>query len=195
MNATAMQFSEQKYVVLPCVLEAPRVQSMYRHTLHLLRACKWTRDRLVPTAPSLYAEPLTEKLLLDLLPRIEEFAGLLLHPTYSYLRVYSRGDILKRHLDRPACEVSVTLNLGCEADAPWPLWLEVPAGVRSVPLEPGSALLYRGTECPHWREPFSGELAAQAMLHYVDKNGPHAEWKYDKRESLGIINISALNMP
>jgi hypothetical protein len=23
-------------------------------------------------------------------------------------------------------------------------------------------------------------------LHYVDQNGPHAEWKYDKRESLGL---------
>jgi PKHD-type hydroxylase len=39
----------------------------------------------------------------------------------------------------------------------------------------------------HWREPyFEGKWQAQVFLHYVDQNGPHAEWKYDKRESLGV---------
>jgi hypothetical protein len=187
MNANAKQFSRDKYVVLPALLEPSRLGSLHDHTMHLLRACKWGDDTQVPDAPSLYAEPLMERLLLDLLPRIERATGLSLFPTYSYLRVYPPGSILPRHLDRPACEVSVSLNLGYEAQSPWPLCLESPSGTHCVPLEPGSALLYRGTECPHWRESFAGKYHAQAMLHYVDQDGPHASWKFDKRVSLGLV--------
>jgi PKHD-type hydroxylase len=47
--------------------------------------------------------------------------------------------------------------------------------------------MYRGMDKWHWREPyFEGKWQAQVFLHYVDQNGPHAEWKYDKRESLGL---------
>jgi hypothetical protein len=37
-------------------------------------------------------------------------------PTYSYARIYANGDELKKHRDRPACEVSVTLHLGSVMD-------------------------------------------------------------------------------
>jgi hypothetical protein len=38
----------------------------------------------------------------------------------------------------------------------------------------------------HWREKYTeGQWQAQVFLHYVDADGPHADQKYDKRESLG----------
>ena len=151
MSATALQFSQRKYVLLPALLQQHHVASLYAYTLLLLRAFKWTGDHQLPNSPALYADPRMEELLLDLLPRIEYASGLRLYPTYSYLRVYKRGDALAMHRDRPACEVSVTMNLGYKADAPWPLWIEGPVGVTSVEIEPGSALLYRGADCPHWR--------------------------------------------
>lgn len=58
-------------------------------------------------------------------------------------------------------------------------------GAFPVAMKPGDAAVYRGIECPHWREPFQGELAAQVFLHYVEQNGRYAEWKFDKRRSLG----------
>jgi hypothetical protein len=57
-------------------------------------------------------------------------------------------------------------------------------GARSFNLETGDALLYRGIDLPHWREPFQGIQAVQVFLFWVDQNGPHAEWKYDKRPRL-----------
>ena len=33
-------------------------------------------------------------------------------PTYSYARVYKKGDILKDTKIGPSCEISTTLNLG-----------------------------------------------------------------------------------
>jgi hypothetical protein len=51
----------------------------------------------------------------------------------------------------------------------------------------GDAVMYRGCDIYHWREAYKeGKWQAQVFLHYVDQNGPHAEWKYDKRESLGL---------
>jgi hypothetical protein len=48
-------------------------------------------------------------------------------------------------------------------------------------------VLYRGIDCPHRRGAFDGESAAQLFLHYVDRNGPHAEWKFDKRAGLATF--------
>jgi hypothetical protein len=58
--------------------------------------------------------------------------------------------------------------------------------IEEVKMEVGDAVLYRGCEKYHWRDEFKGKWQAQVFLHYVDQNGPHADWKYDKRESLGI---------
>jgi hypothetical protein len=128
-----------------------------------------------------------DALLLRLLPEVEATSGLLLFPTYSYVRVYKTGDVLKRHIDRPSCEVSVSLCIGYDATEPWPLWISGPQGVRSIALRSGEALLYRGIDCPHWRDEFRGKRLVQVFLHYVDKHGPNAEWKFDKRNSLSNV--------
>ena len=49
--------------------------------------------------------------LLELLrPHVEKAAGTKLIPTYTYARVYTKGNILPRHKDRKSCEISSTLN-------------------------------------------------------------------------------------
>jgi len=179
-------FSQQRYALLRSLLKPPEAGQLYMHALDLMNRGEMRSDTQVPNTPALYAEPRMESLLLTLLPQIEEASALSLYPTYSYMRVYKRGDVLVRHRDRPACEISVSLNLGCEADTPWPLWIEGPAGVSAVHLEPGDAVLYRGTECFHWRDVFAGEHAVQCFLHYVDQNGVNAEWKFDKRRGLRL---------
>lgn len=66
----------------------------------------------------------------------------------------------------------------------WPIWIAGPKGTASVSLNPGDGLIYRGCDCYHWREPFAGVHQAQVFLHYVDRNGPQPEWKYDRRPRL-----------
>ena len=61
-----------------------------------------------------------ETLLMKVLPKMKE-TGLQLYHTYSYARAYKKGDILKRHKDRPSCEISTTINLG---GAPWPIFID-----------------------------------------------------------------------
>jgi hypothetical protein len=59
-----------------------------------------------------YGDPAFDGLLEYLRPRVQDQCGLRLLPTYSYFRMYKHGDVLRRHRDRPACEISVTLNIG-----------------------------------------------------------------------------------
>ena len=52
--------------------------------------------------------------------------GLKLNPTYSYARIYKKGDVLHRHKDRFSCEISTTMNLGGDE---WPIYIEAKKNV------------------------------------------------------------------
>jgi len=160
----------------------------------------WT-DKQVPNTFSIYADPVMETLLMKVLPKMQQETGLELIPTYSYARLYKKGDILKRHKDRPSCEISTTLNLG---GYPWPIFIDgtgadtvidedkslikpnAPEGTK-VLLEVGDMLVYSGCELEHWREPLEGNVCGQVFLHYNHVDGPFAEKnRFDKRPMLGI---------
>jgi hypothetical protein len=181
-------FARDKYVVLRDLVSGPARAFLYQYAVKAARDGRLAKgDSLVPKAPCRGADPFMEWLLGRLCPRIEVESGMRLFPTYSYFRVYGDGDELQRHQDRPSCEISLTLSLGYKAAEAWPIWAEVNGIARSVALEPGEAMLYRGIELPHWRDKFTGDHAAQVFLHYVDQNGPYKEWKFDKRPRLDTM--------
>ena len=184
-SAAAETFRRQGYAALPRLIE-PALAGYFCSYVHTKFASLLlsSDDRQVPNTPGGYGDPAFDGLLEYLRPRIEESAGLALFPTYSYFRLYKRGDVLKRHRDRPACEISVTLNFGQTPDEPWPIYVEHDAGRYQAQLSPGDALIYRGCDCYHWREPYHGSRLAQGFLHYVDRDGPHADLKFDRRKSL-----------
>jgi len=185
MMDTAEIFERDRYVLLPSLLQQPWLTKLYNYASKVaeLLAIMRPGDEQVPGTPCSYGDFMMDGLLVDLLPEIERASGLALFPTYSYFRVYKHGDTLAKHTDRPSCEISVTLCLGFEAEKSWPIWIESPRGESSLSLEPGDGLIYRGTECPHWRTIFEGARQAQVFLHYVDQSGPYAEWKFDRRVS------------
>ena len=146
------------------------------------------KDQQVTGVYAEYSDMVMETLLVKVLPILEKETDLKLMPTYSYMRVYEKGSILKKHKDRYSCEVSMTMNLGGD---PWPIYLE-PSGETDkegvkIDLEPGDALIYRGCEVEHWREAFEGENCGQVFLHYNDASGENAEEnRYDTRPFLGL---------
>ena len=158
-------------------------------------------DPQVPGAYSKYADWVMETLLMYMIPIMKAKTGLELIPTYSYTRIYEKGDKLKRHKDRPSCEVSTTLYLGGD---PWPIFIDptgtdnvideekeihkpgAPQGVR-VDLKIGDMLIYAGCDLEHWREPFQGKVCSQVFLHYNHANGPFAKTNLlDGRPLLGV---------
>jgi hypothetical protein len=184
-SAEADAFARRGYVELPRLLEPPLTDFFYSyvHTRFASRLLS-IRDRQVPNTPSGYGDPAFDGLLEYLRPKIEDRSGLRLLPTYSYFRLYKRGDELKRHRDRPACEIRVTLNIGQTRPEAWPIFVERDAGPYRALLSAGDALLYRGVDCLHWREPYRGRQMVQVFLHYVDGDGPDADRKFDGRETL-----------
>jgi hypothetical protein len=174
-------FDLNRYVVLRSVLPRDLTASLYGHVRERAAAGTLsTTDSQVPNTPSAYRDPVMEKVLIDLRPTLEQATGLALFPTYSYYRLYKRGDVLERHRDRYACEISLSVNLGQQPEESWPLWIAGPHGTTGAELAPGDAVLYRGIECEHWREAFAGEHMAQVFFHYVDQAGPYQEWKFDE---------------
>ena len=156
-------------------------------------------DEQVPNTYSHYADTAMETLLLAVQPKMEKLTGLKLNPTYSYARIYKRGDVLNRHKDRFSCEISTTMNLGGD---PWPIYIEANKNVGTpdkgfpaqtnnkgskVILKPGDMLVYKGMMLEHWREVFLGEDCAQVFLHYNDVNSKDADKNiYDGRPHLGL---------
>tara|TARA_R100001163_G_scaffold51097_1_gene38501 strand:- start:58 stop:693 length:636 start_codon:yes stop_codon:yes gene_type:complete len=145
-------------------------------------------DKQVPNTYSHYGDIVMETLLQRVQPVMEKNTSLKLLPTYSYARIYKKGDILARHKDRFSCEISTTLNLGGD---PWPIYLDPTgktgqAGVK-VELDPGDMLIYSGCDLEHWREEFTGKDCAQVFLHYNKKGSKTAkENENDTRPFLGL---------
>jgi hypothetical protein len=91
-------------------------------------------------------------------------------PTYAYTRIYRHGEVLNRHRDRPACEISITLNL--KKDNEWPIWFQKPNGEEiSLELNQGDAVMYLGEISDHWRNAYQGQEYVQLFLHYVRAEG------------------------
>lgn len=184
MSNLADEFSRRKYAVYRSCVQDPQLSLLYRYACRRAKLGTMKLDDTSPGALSAPGDVFMDGLLVDLLPTAELVSGLRLFPTFSYFRVYHRGDILERHTDRPSCEIGLTLCLGYRAEKPWPIMIECVDGIASVELAPGDAVLYRGIECAHWRDSLDGDRVAQVILNYVDQNGPYAEWKYDKRPAL-----------
>ena len=127
------------------------------------------KDSQVPNTPAFHDDLAMKNLMCYLCPHIEKYTGEKLIAAYSYLRVYKKGDELKRHIDRNLCEFSVSLTLRRDhKDDIWPIYLESDK-IYKISLEAGDGLIYKGIESPHWRGKFEGERLAQVFLHYISQ--------------------------
>ena len=105
--------------------------------------------------------------------KLEEVIGRKLYNTYYYDRYYFFGQELTKHIDRDACEISVSIHINTNFPTDlkdWPIKIKTPdtytnkeknaivsvGEEHSVILNPGDALLYKGCERPHWRDAMSG---------------------------------------
>tara|TARA_R100000655_G_scaffold33444_1_gene65796 strand:- start:5511 stop:6182 length:672 start_codon:yes stop_codon:yes gene_type:complete len=160
-------------------------------------------DPQVPNSYAHYADIVMETLLIDMQKKMQEETNLNLVPTYSYARIYYKGNALARHKDRPSCEISTTMNLGGDM---WPIYVD-PTGEDNVTyvtksntevkkqahpgikvdLNPGDMLIYKGYDLEHWRETFDGDVCTQVFLHYNDTDSNWSEKnQFDGREFIGL---------
>jgi hypothetical protein len=117
--------------------------------------------------------------------KLEKELGRKLYNTYYYDRFYFPGQALTRHADRDACEISVTVHISSNLKTPWPIWIKTPDTYadkkktlitqrgenRSVILNAGDGMVYKGCERPHWREPMPTEHTRTWYGKRVEKEG------------------------
>lgn len=128
-------------------------------------------------SPAWYSDPLMTSFLGTKLTKVESESNLKLFETYAYWRYYVFGATLKKHSDRPACEISVTACIKKYDN--WPIIIEG----TSFELEEGDAVLYAGCDQEHWRPGvYKGNGMAQVFFHYVNKEGPYKNHAWDKNE-------------
>ncbi len=139
-------------------------------------------DSQIPNAKAILDhEYMFETLHERLWPVMEQIVGEALIPTYAYARLYSNGDVLERHRDRPACEVSITIQLGRSHHYSWPIFM----GDQRFDLAEVDGVVYSGCDVEHWRDVCAGPdgyYSGQVFLHFVRKNGPHVDQVGDKRD-------------
>jgi hypothetical protein len=127
-------------------------------------------DTQVPNSLAMYNFLPFVKLLVKKIPEISKILQEDVLPTYTYTRIYTQGEVLNRHRDRAACEISLTLNL--KKDTDWPIWFQKPNGEEiSLELNQGDAVMYLGEIADHWRNAHQGQEHAQLFLHYVRAEG------------------------
>lgn len=126
-------------------------------------------------SPAWYNDPLMTALLDLKISTVEKESNLKLFPTYAYWRYYIFGATLKKHIDRPSCEISITACIKKYDD--WPLIIED----KKIELKEGEGLLYAGCDQQHGRPGiYKGDGMAQVFLHYVNQNGSNKHYAYDR---------------
>ena len=201
-----MSFKKNKYSVLKNAISKELAAFVYQYFLNKRKVarvlfdqkyispyteyCGVWNDQQVPNTYSHYGDMVMETLLQEVKPVMEKHTSLKLSETYSYARIYKKGDVLARHKDRYSCEISTTLNLGGD---PWPIYLD-PTGKVSqagieVNLNQGDMLIYSGCDLEHWREEFEGQDCGQVFLHYNKANSKNAKKnQFDGRPFVGLPN-------
>ena len=210
-------FKEHKYLVIRNAISTELANFAFNYFLMKRDATEWMhknnyvseytpgfgtwKDKQVPNTFSCYGDTFMETLMMKVLPVMKKHTDLDVIPTYSYTRAYKKGDVLKRHKDRPSCEISTTIHLGGN---PWSIYIDptgsnnvidehkgihkpnAPKGIK-VDLNVGDMLVYSGCELEHWREAFEGNVCVQTFLHYNNIDGQFARNNsFDKRPMLGI---------
>ena len=176
------QLIENNFLILKNIIpkdSAIRIGSEFKEDCE---RANFAGDGQARNSHSVYNYKKALEILCDLNNEVSNAIGEPVLPTYTYGRIYKNGSVLRKHKDRPACEISLTLHLN--SDESWPIWVENVHGKSNcVYLEPGDAMLYLGCVAPHWRDEYDGEWYAQFFLHYVRSNGPCRECYFDKEKS------------
>jgi len=186
----AKRFRENRYLFLKGMLPPALLEYLRAYYAILLANNRFSHDDNCPSSLSLGGDPALDAVLEWMRPELARLVGFSLAPTYSYTRRYAKGEVLTRHVDRAACEISVTVSIQIPKGAgPSVIHLK-PPDLRETKVEmlEGDGCVYAGTEVEHWRERFRVDGYIQLFLHFISRRGPHyPEQLYDGRECLGIV--------
>ena len=173
---------DNNYLVIDNFITEDRAKELYKWFKNEARANPqaFSHDPQCPKSLAMYDFRWFVELLIDKIPFMSKVLEEPMLPTYSYARIYANGEVLQKHKDRHACEVSVTLHLDSD-ETEWIIWFTKPNGEQvSCNLKSGQAVIYLGMISEHWRNEFQGQEYGQVFLHYVRGRGENWMCYFDK---------------
>ena len=172
-------FMEKGYLHIPNFITTVEAEILTKQFKQYVNTQNAIGDSQVQASKTVYNFLPFVLLLVNKIPEVTKLYGHYVLPTYTYARIYYKGAELKEHIDRPACEISLTLNLSKTQN--WPIFFKTRENqIVNIELNPGDAAMYLGCERPHWREVYDGEEHTQVFLHYVSAYGDNNWAFFDK---------------
>jgi hypothetical protein len=172
-------FQQNKFVVIPNFLDPYLLAFLVSYFEH-------AKENPGPyvgqdwTSANAHGDACADSVMYSLRPIIEAITGLELLPTYSWVRMYNKGDTLGRHKDVAANQVSC--NVCISKDIDWLLGLSDGENEFEISLEPGDAVIYDGVALEHWRDKYQGQNQIQMIVGYVVKGGEFDADRFYGRE-------------
>ena len=185
---TAKRFRERRYLLVKGILPQTILEYLKVYYAVLMANNRFCNDSECPSSLSLGGDAALDAVLEWIRPEVSRLVGFDLAPTYSYTRQYARGEVLTRHTDRDACEISVTASIQIPKDAgPSVVHLKPPNFQETkVEMFEGDGCVYAGTEVEHWRDRFRRGGYIQLFLHFIAKHGRnYPRLTFDGRQCLG----------
>jgi len=185
-DQAAIIFAERRYLPVKNILSNSLLQYLKVYCQILRSIGRWKKEDKLSLA--LGGDPGFDAVLCWIKPKIRRLTEVDVAPTYSYTRIYGKGAILERHIDRAACEISVSIAIEIPQGAPPSvLHLKPPnAPETAVEMREGDGVVYAGIEIEHWRETIPADSYVQLFLHFIDKRRENfPALLYDTRKCLG----------
>jgi len=172
VSIAGARFQSQGYAPVGRLIHPFHIAALRRYYRHQLRTGRLRLgDSQCPRRYVSDNDPVARFFHQQLTTAVAALAGEPVKASYVYLASYQPGAVLKKHTDREQCEFSVTLCLDYSPEphngTPWPLYLHKNSGKVTVFQGIGDALLYRGCQLPHSREPLLvGHTSTSIFFHY-----------------------------
>lgn len=127
------------------------------------------KDNQVKNADILHNWPKVMELCIRLKAQIEEKTGIALIPHQGWIRRYSKGNVLKKHIDGRA-DFALSILLEKSTNIPEPLFIYYEDSPVEVELAVGDGYFFEGSRVFHERKELKSEYMYGIYLGYKRAN-------------------------
>jgi len=189
------ELTEKRFLQLDNLLTAETCQLLSKRIHILQSAGKLKECDLCPLSQWIYGDDCFAEVHKFFCEQLSSLFGIELVATFNAVRFYSQKATLPKHIDREACEFSLSVPIDYSGDELWPIYLsEEKQEAQGIPisLKKGDGIMLQGAKVYHWRKPLKNQWQIQAFFFFVDAAGEFKDQagdiieRYPQQKSNGL---------
>ncbi len=174
LTGLAQELSNKRFVQLDKLL-TPETCQLLSKRIHILQSAdKLKKCGLCPLSQWVYGDDCFAEVHQFFCEQLSSLFGIELVATFNAVRLYSQNATLPKHIDREACEFSLSIPIDYQGDEVWPIYLSEEKQAKqghAVSLKIGDGVMLQGAKVYHWRKPLKNQWQIQAFFFFVDAAG------------------------